>query len=200
MMVNPVSMPKLRILVSLEKARTNDSYLLPEGEEDTVLLVRVPAGKGPRFKWKDLYLIADPGWGETSYSVNISVDTRRSLTDLPEARQHLQLDLIVLPSPVKEKGQKALFPFVLLMLEKGSGLIRSTSILTPEPDLHTMYESVPQRVLEELIKSGRRPSNIEIRSELLFGLLEEILEKSGCRVVWQERMPEMDEAIESLLG
>jgi hypothetical protein len=79
-------------------------------------------------------------------------------------------------------------------------MVTVMSILTPQPDLRSMYESVPQRVLEELVKSGHRPSKIEIRSDLLYRLLEEILEKAGCRVVWVSQMPQLDEAIGSLIS
>jgi hypothetical protein len=87
-----------------------------------------------------------------------------------------------------------------MMVEKLNGLVVSMSVLSPQPDLESLYESVPQRVLEELIKSGHRPSRIEIRSDLLFDLLEEILEKAGCRVMWVDRMLQMDEAIMSMIS
>jgi hypothetical protein len=122
------------------------------------------------------------------------------LSRLPEASQELQLDLFMLPTPVKEKGSKGYFPFVLLLVDKGNGMVRSTSVLAPQPDLQAMYESVPQRVLEELIQLGHRPSGIEIRSDLLFELLEDMLEQAGCRVRWVNKMPQMDEAIGSMVS
>ncbi|MDF1576747.1 MAG: hypothetical protein P1P86_16295, partial [Bacteroidales bacterium] len=187
-------------LLVLERALGETQYLLRDGDPDATLLVRVPTGKGPRFGWKDHYLVPDRRRGEPSYSVNIDPKTPTALSRLPEASQVLQLDLFMLPAPVKEKGSRAYFPFVLLMVEKGNGLVRSSSILVPQPDLRSMYESLPQRVLGELVQSGHRPSKIEIRTDLLFEILPEILEKAGCRVEWVEQMPEMDEAIESLIS
>ena len=61
--------------------------LYREGDPDETILVRIPTGKGPRFRWKDHYLIADPKWGEMQYAVNISGETRRALSSLPEASQ-----------------------------------------------------------------------------------------------------------------
>ena len=187
-------------LVVLERAEEDDNYLQREGDPDETILVRIPTGKGPRFRWKEHYLIADPKWGEVQYAVNITAGSRTALSRLPEASQELQLDLFMLPAPVKEKGNKGYFPFVLLMVDKLNDMVTGMSMLTPQPDLQSMYESVPQRVLEELVKSGHRPSKIEIRSDLLYGLLEEILEKAGCRVVWVSQMPQMDEAIGSLIS
>jgi hypothetical protein len=187
-------------LIVLERALEDNQYLLRESDPDDTILVRTPAGKGPKFRWKDHYLVPDPGWGELSYSVNITAGTLAELSRLPEASQVLQLDLFMLPTPVKERGTRGYLPFVLLMVEKGNGLVWSSSILAPQPDLHSMYESVPQRVLEELVKSGHRPSKIEIRTDLLFNTLLEFLDDSGCSVEWVDRMPEMDEAMGSLIS
>ncbi|TFH23405.1 MAG: hypothetical protein E4H10_12210 [Bacteroidia bacterium] len=189
-----------QVLVVLEKDRYDDQYLMREEDPDHTILVRVPTGKGPRFRWRDHYLVVDPKWGETSYAVRISPASSVALARLPEASQELQLDLFMLPATVREKGSRAYFPFVLMMVEKLNGLVVSMSVLSPQPDLESLYESVPQRVLEELIKSGHRPSRIEIRSDLLFDLLEEILEKAGCRVMWVDHMLQMDEAIMSMIS
>jgi len=59
-----------------------------------------------------------------------------------------------------------------------------------------MYESVPQKVLEELLKQKHRPSMIEIRTDLL----EETLEHAGCQVEWVNELPEMDKAIGSVIS
>jgi len=187
-------------LVVLEKAMEDDRYLIREADPEGTLLVRVPAGKGPKFRWKDHYLVPDPRWGEVSYSVNVKAGTRTELSRLPETGSVLQIELIMLPTPVKDMGRKGYFPFALLMVEKGNGLIRSYSILAPKPDLRSMYESVPQKVMEELVKFGHRPSKIEIRTDLLFDTLLEFLDEAGCSVEWVDRMPEMDEAIASMIS
>ena len=122
------------------------------------------------------------------------------LSGLPEASQGLQIDLFMLPNPVREKGSRAYFPFVVLMVDKFSGMVVSSSMLPPQPDLHSMHESLPQKVMEELVRLGHRPSKIWIRSDLLEELLHEILEKAGCPVQWVIEMPEMDEVIGNLLS
>ncbi|MCP4313178.1 MAG: hypothetical protein GY790_18110 [Bacteroidetes bacterium] len=162
--------------------------------------VRVPSGKGPKFRWKEQYLLLDPDWGTSSYSVIISDDDRAALSSLPEASQELQIDLILLPAPVREKGSKAYFPFVLLLMDKYNGMILSSSILSPVPDLKSMYESVPQKVVEEILKLGHRPALIEIRSDLLLILLDTVMESAGCLMYQVDEMPEMDEAIDSMIS
>jgi Domain of unknown function (DUF6930) len=189
-----------QVLAVAERAEEDPWYLERENDPPTTLMVRVPSGKGPKFRWKDQYLAVHPGWGRQSYSIQVSGDSRDVLSGLPEAGQELQLDLFMLPNPVREKGSRAYFPFVLLLVDKLSGMLVSSSMLPPKPDLHSMQESIPQKVLEELIRLGHRPSKIWIRSDLLDGLLHEILEKSGCRVQWVNQMPEVDEVIRNLIS
>ena len=74
----------------------------------------------------------------------------------------------------------------MLLVDKLGGMVTSSSMVPPLPDLKSMYESVPQIVLEELLKIGHRPSEIEIRSDLLIMLLDDTLEHAGCQVAEAE--------------
>lgn len=189
-----------QVLLVLEKYKEDVMPLFRGSDSEESYLVRVPIGKGPNFRWKDHYLFADPEWGVTPYSVKIGTAEIEEFSQLPEVGQELQIDLVLLPAPVKEKGSKAYFPFVLLIVDKYVGTIISSSVLSPKPDLSTMYESVPQKVFEELLKLGHKPSVIEIRSDLLLTLLEEPLESAGCLVDCVDHMPKMDEVIDSLIS
>ena len=87
---------------------------------------------------------------------------------------------------------------MLLLIDKQSGIVSGKAMLTPQPDLHTMYESIPQKLLEEIINLGFRPKKLEIRSELLFILLQEVLKEAYCSPERVGQMPQLDEAVESL--
>ncbi len=82
---------------------------------------------------------------------------------------------------------------MLLLVDKETGMIPGMTILTPEPDLSSLYESVPQKLLEEILKLGYRPEKIEIRSDLLYELTQGSLKKSWCMPVLVDQMPMMDE-------
>jgi hypothetical protein len=101
---------------------------------------------------------------------------------------------------VKEGRSKAYFPFALMLVDASDGQIVGMNMLTPTPDLHTMHESVPQMLLEELDELGFRPERIELHTELLYSLTGNALKKSYCRSVLQEEMPLVDEARESLFN
>jgi hypothetical protein len=130
--------------------------------------------------------------------MDYSPKTRAEVSRLSEGPQVVQVDLVMLPTPVKEKGKKGYFPFMLLLVDKQSGMVPGMAMLTPQPDLHTMYESIPQKLLEEITNLGFRPKKIEIRSELLFVLLQKVLKEAYCNPERVEQMPQLDEAVESL--
>jgi hypothetical protein len=187
-------------LIVLEKAKEDASLLQQEGDVEPAFLVRVPHGNGPRFKWKEVYLELDPLWAEPSFLVDVSPGDRKALAGLPEASQILQVELFMLPTPVKEKGSRPYFPFALLMVDAYTGMVTGVSTLSPQPDLRSMYESVPGMVVDELKKLGHRPSDIMIRTGILYDLLVELLESAGCQVDLVDWMPEMDEAMTSFLS
>jgi hypothetical protein len=62
-----------QVLVVLEKAAEDDEYLMREDDPEDAFLVRIPTGKGPKFRWKDHYLIFDPEWGDIPYSLILSM-------------------------------------------------------------------------------------------------------------------------------
>ena len=184
----------------LERVENGEVELFRENDPPTALLIRIPVGKGPGFKWKDHYLIFNPAWGREDYDADVDLGKRLSVSNLPEANQVLQLELFILPNPVRVGRNRAYFPFVLLFVDKHSEMVVSVSVHPPEPDLRSLYRSLPRIALEELLKSGHRPSEIEIRTELLFGILSGTLKEAGCRVKLVDHMPETDEAIVSLIS
>jgi len=78
-------------------------------------------------------------------------------------------------------------------------MILNSHLLSPLPDLDAMYESLPQKVCEELLRLGHRPSAIEMRSDLLDGLLAELLSDAGITLKWKQHMPDLDGAIISMM-
>jgi hypothetical protein len=182
----------------LYRAKEEPGYLFREGDPFDAILVRTPAGGSRSLKWEDQYETVDPEWGDKGYRIDCSRKTMAEVSRLSEGPQVVQVDLVMLPTPVKEKGSKGYFPFMMLLVDKQSGRVLGMDTLSPQPDIHTMYESIPQKLLEEIAKLGFRPRKIEIRSEILFLLLQEMLNEAYCNPERVEQMPQLDEAINSL--
>ena len=73
-------------------------------------------------------------------------------------------------------------------------------MLTPEPDIRAMYESVPSELLEELLKLGKRPHRIDVDSPLMKHLLATALKSAGVRLLQVEYLEMIAEAVESLIS
>ncbi len=181
----------------LSWSRDNPDLLFREGDSGDEILIRTPYEKSGLLRWKNNYVKPDPENGKEGYKITYRKDTCEKLSKLKVKPVTLLVDMVLLPAPVKEKGKKGYFPFMLLLVDKESGMIHGMNMLTPEPDLSSLYESVPQKLLEEISKLGYRPEKIELRSDLLFGLVEGALKKSWCMPVLVDQMPLMDETIES---
>jgi hypothetical protein len=184
----------------LEKAVDDPEYLYPEGSDEYTVLVRMPVGKPGRERWEDHYEKMDSEKGILRFKLTYKRESCAEVSRLQVSPVTLQLDLVMLPSPVMERGSRGYFPFVLLLVNKANGMVSGMTMLSPDPDLKTMRESVPQKLLEEIAKLEYRPEAIEIRSDLLYGLVEDALKEAWCRPVKVEQMPQMEEAVGSLIS
>ncbi len=181
-------------------AMDNPELLYREGNKGQEILMRTPVRKSGKIQWENHYEVLDPKKAKENFKMTYRTDTCELVSKLQVKEMTLQVDLAIIPAPVKEKENKAFFPFMLLLMDKESGMILEISTMSPIPDLHSLYESFPQKLLEKISKLGYRPEKIEFRSDLLFQLAENALKKSWCMPVLVEEMPLMDEALESILG
>jgi uncharacterized pyridoxamine 5'-phosphate oxidase family protein len=182
----------------LPRAMENPNQLFGPGKQADDILVRVPSTKMGKLSWKNSYEYPDPNLATEKFKMTYRIDLCEKISKLKVKKAIYQVDLVMMPTPVKDKQKLGYFPFLLLLLDKETGMIPGMTMLTPVPDLTSMHESVPQKLLEELLKLKFRPEKIEIRGKLLFSLVENALKKSWCMPVLTEQMPIMDEAIESL--
>jgi hypothetical protein len=183
----------------LSKARNDRGYLFRKGDPFDAILVRTRTGHSGKEAWEDRYETFDPERGGRGFHIDYSLESRAEVLRLPVRSLVLQADLLLLPVPVMEKGRKGFFPFALLLVDRENGVVYGMEMLEPLPDLHSLYESLPQVLLEEIAKLGFRPKKIEVRSSQLFVLLKKVLDEVNCTLEQVEKMPRMDEAVHSLL-
>ncbi len=181
------------------RSEDNPALVSPEDMGEEVYLVRERTGERPSGPWKDHYLELDPDLAGVTYQLIFLEESALKVSRLPESRKIVQLDLVMLPTPVKEKGSKGYFPFALLFLDEKTGLVLGVDTLAPKPDLDTMYETLPQRVLDKLLELGFLPQRIEVRSSLLAGLLKPVLDTANVRLLPVRTLEAMDEAVLSLI-
>ncbi|GEM_PF-304389 len=173
--------------------------LRKKGRDGEKMLIRISSGDPAKPAWKSQYEAPDIENFSKKYTPKCNPGIIEAVAKLKPVLVTIQTDLVLIPAPVKEKGKKGYFPFMLLLMDKTNGMIAGTDLLHPDPDLQSVYESFPEKLLGEILKLGYRPNSIEFRSELLLGLSKVFLRQSGCTPVLVELMPEMENAIASLM-
>lgn len=182
----------------IRRCENGTEFLYIEHETHDDMLVRIRKKVKDQLVWEDRYIPIPELEEAPQYRTEAPGSLISQVRQLPESRKVLQLDLPLLPAPVKEPGKKGYFPFGLLFLDKKSGMMAGMEMMSPVPDLHSMYEMVPVKVLEQFLKLGYRPARTEVRSDLLYTLLHTVFGRAGCRLIGIRGMPLMDEFITGL--
>jgi hypothetical protein len=173
-----------------------DRRLLAPDEES--YLVRVPHQRSGTRVWEDTVMEVPP---PSPVSIQIEMDpgALESLESLPQSGHELEMDLFVFPTPIQgEKGARPVFPYMLLTVHAGSGMVLGTELLEPAPSLQAMWGSVPLAVTRQLAELGLKPEQVTVGSELLFGLLQPLAESSRFELKLSPFLPAIHEAKEAL--
>jgi hypothetical protein len=95
----------------------------------------------------------------------------------------LQFDLRMYPYPVDDDDTyNDYYPFVALLANKKNEKMEGFELLRPLPNIKTMYESIPQLLIDMLSDLPFKPYRIEIRNYIISSLLGGFSEKTGIEI------------------
>jgi hypothetical protein len=173
----------------------DDEDVLRGGEHDE-FLVRVPRVENARLVWEDKIIrVPEPELKEAAPSP-LDPQLLESLRKLPEVTNVIEIELTMLPMPVREKKDRPFFPYLLMLVDASSGVILGNDMLQPLPSLDAMRAELPTKVAEYLLQVGVRPLKIAVRTETTARSLAPLAEELGIRIKLSPRLPALDEAIE----
>ncbi len=171
-----------------------DEDLLAPSEDGTVFLVRVPSANG----WEDQTLTIEEPEPEP---LHFEVDPQAfaQVKELPRVTNVIEIELAMLPSPVKDKKiERPYFPYILTLAEAQSGQIVGNEMLQPLPSLDAMYAKAPQSLLGTFLRLGVLPELVRVRNPLLAELLAPLAEELGFKVAAVRRLPAIDEFMDGM--
>jgi Domain of unknown function (DUF6930) len=183
------------LLVAIEQALEvaarlhSDPELLepPDGDQ---YLVRVHTEQG----WADEWLTPPPPPEHTPPAP----DTGRLAAmrrNLPRQKWILQVDLFLMGMVVREKDHpRPYLPYLLLVVEAGSGMILGTELLVAEPSLDTMWGKAQAAFLKILTRLQGVPYRIDVHNKRLHSLMEPIAAGLGVQLQISRRLPALDAA------
>jgi len=184
-----------QLLEVAPRFREDRSLLAPD---DGSYLVRVPHPKTGTRVWEDTVMEVPPP-EPVSIQVKMDPAALESLESLPQSGHEFEMHFFMFPTPIQgEKGARPVFPYMLLTVDAGSGMVLGTELLEPVPSLEAMWGSVPLAVARQLAGLGLRPEQVTVESELLFGLLRPLAESSRFELKWSPFLPALHEAREAL--
>jgi len=159
------------------------------------VLTRVPTGSGGAWedRWEPLPL-PDPA----PIPLSLNPDVLRDVQAFPRSANVFEADLFLLPARVAE-GERPIFPYILLVADRESGVLVGFEMLTVETTLSEMLGHVPGRLLDLLLSIGGRPAAIHARSDRLAQLLEPVAKQIDVRVKRVHGSPALDRARDHLL-
>ena len=88
--------------------------------------------------------------------------------------------------------------YMLLVVDAG-GFVTGGEMLVANPDLQTMYKSVPEKLLDILIEKNKRPGKIRVESQKLFSLLLPLAKRLDIRVELTEKFTYLNQAKKGLI-
>ncbi len=180
-----------QLLEVAPRFREDRSLLAPDEES---YLIRVAHREGGTHVWED-EVIEVPPPEPVLIQIEMDPGALESLERLPQSGHEFEMDFFMFPTLIQgEKGARPVFPYMLLSVDAGSGMVLGTELLEPVPSLETMWGSVPLAVAGQLAGLGLRPEQVTVGSELLFGLLQPLAESSRFELKRSHYLPALDEA------
>ncbi len=176
--------------------RFKEDPALLEPPDDESYLVRVPHNGGG-VAWED-QIVRVPPPEPKPISIPMDMEALETVKRLPRTRHTFEMDLFILPTPIGERGTRPYLPYVLLMTDADSGMILGSDLLKPEPNLEALWGLVPVTVVYRLAQVGRLPRQINVRSPLVFELLQLLTPELGFKVNSKSTLRSLDRARETL--
>jgi hypothetical protein len=167
-----------------------------DGETEP-FLVRVSRKEESELVWEDqIKLIRRP----TLPPIEISIDAGllRNLKSLPLSAMQLEADLFIGPGKIGKAQERPLALYLLMLVDRLSGIIVGVEALTAEDTLDAMNGSVAEKVAKLLWQGKVLPKQIIVRSRLLLDLLEPLEKQLNIQIRRGDKLPGIDEAAGSM--
>ena len=120
----------------------------------------------------------------------------RTLKKIPKSGI-LESQVLRIPEPTKDESDDSApyLPAILLTVDE-TGMVRLPVMMR-----HAAYDpnAAVNDLLRAMVTEKIRPSEIHVRTKETFSLLELFCQKAGIKLVWDEDLELLDEAMESLL-
>ena len=100
-----------------------------------------------------------------------------------------EADLIMAPTPIREKGKPGFFPYIFLLVDENSKMVLGQEILNPSDGLEKMYSGIPGSMLEMIKQDSSRPFMIYVNSDILYSIFLPVMKELKIRLEMKKKLP-----------
>ena len=118
---------------------------------------------------------------------------------LPIKLETLQLDIVLQPFPIREKGGEIRYHFTLIAMDPGTELAIMAQMLKFGKRYETALNSAANLYMEEMINQGGRPGKIEFRNPDLTMVLQLFNDLAGTEIVFNKKLEPLATVIIDLI-
>jgi hypothetical protein len=191
------------LTIALEQAvevalRFRENRALPSTPDGQSYLVRVSRQDGDSLLWEDRVVAVPPGEPET-ISIAMDLQALERVKRLPRSQLTLEMDFFVMKTPIRDTGDRPVFPHMLLLVDRDSGMVLAAELVTPERGLLQMWGELPLRLVCEFERIGVVPRRIVVRDSWLIQVLGTLVKELGCEVTPKGQMRSLERAKRYLL-
>lgn len=175
--------------------RVREDENILRGENDDDFLVRVPRKENANVVWEDKIVRIPEPEKKTPAPAPLDPQLLEALKRLPKTALAIEMELTMLPMPVRERKERPFFPYLLLITDSQKGLVLGTDMLQPLPSLEAMRAGIPLKLAGTLSQLGAAPRLITVRTEMTAALLAPLAAELGIQVKRSSKLPALDEAL-----
>ena len=167
------------------------------GEES--YLVRIPIKGENGVIWRDQVMqILRPE--PERIALDIAEEFLESLTHLTRAKQDIEIDVVMLPSPFRGEATspRPFFPYMVLLVSAQNGMVLGTDMLAPLPSLNAMRSSIPAKIFTMFEKLGILPERVLVSSDMLFDLLEPVTQNLNVKLQRTRKLTHLEQVKQTM--
>jgi len=174
-----------------------DPGLLTPGDGNTYL-VRVARRERGDPSWEDQIITVSPVEPEPIPN-SVSVAKLEAVKLLPRDQRVVEMDLFVVPMRIRERGARPYMPYMLLIVDRASGLVLASELFEAEETPQQTWGLVPDNMLQQFEAMRAVPSRLLVGSQLLLHLLQPLADDLELPIELTSHMPNLIRARKALL-
>ena len=171
-----------------------DPALLPDLDEEKLLVRRPVRRKDGTMDWEDRVLPM-PEPEPKSIPLRLGRELADRIFSLPTADARFEAALFFLPASIRErKGERPYIPYMLMLVDAASGFVLGSELIAAVPSLEEAWGKAFTALAALIVRTGVLPSQMAIRSGVLYEMFQPLADDLGVRVLRSEQLPALDRA------